>query len=264
MKVVTEKYILAKISIMKKASYLLVIMFFMFIFTGAYAELPALTNGYPSVDLPQTFSLSNQGGYIDLDGDGIDDYLVTFETLGGGNLCLIGAFGTQSSGSGNNSILTEFEAINPPVSTPAKLGIVTPGATFCKILQKGEMVGPEELYDEAVWFQYKSAIMYTGGPVGNAPALGSNNYADDVYSGYLGTYFSGETGWLYGWINVEIDPAHNWVTLHSSGIGTAPETAVPAGLGDPYSVPVPLIASIFGFGLIGSGVYLKRRKKTNK
>jgi hypothetical protein len=90
LKVVTEKYILAKISIMKKASYLLVIMFFMFIFTGAYAELPALTNGYPSVDLPQTFSLSNQGGYIDLDGDGVDDYLVTFETLGGGNLCLIG------------------------------------------------------------------------------------------------------------------------------------------------------------------------------
>jgi len=250
---------------MKKIPYLLMNMLFMFIITGAYAELPALTNGYPSVDLPQTFSSSNTGGYIDLDGDGVDDYLVTFEEQGGGNLCLIGAISTSYSGMEGNSILTEFESLTPPPPPQqAKLGKVIPGASFCSILQKGEMVGPEELYDEAVWYPNLSAIMYTGEPLGSEPALGSNNYADGVYSGYLGTYFSGSTGCCTVGINVEIDPAHNWVTLHSSGIGTAPETAVPAGLGDPFAVPVPLVASILGFGLIGSGVYLKRRKRANK
>lgn len=253
---------------MKKAPYLLMNLLFIFIITGAYAELPALTKDYPSVSLPQTFSLSNTGGFIDLDGDGVDDYLVTFEERGGGNLCIIGSISISYSGMEGNSILTEFvpmEPSTPPTSRQqAKLGEGTPGASFCSILQKGEMVGPEELYEDAEWYPIQSAIMFTGEIVISAPALGSNNYADGVYSGYLGTYFSGSTGWLYGWINVEIDPAHNWVTLHSSGIGTAPETAVPAGLGDPFAVPVPLIASILGFGLISSGVYLKRRKRANK
>jgi len=251
----------------KKYTFCLIALFLLSIVV-VKAELPPLTNGYPTFTLPHTFQMSpaNQNiGYINVDGFGGADYYIEFGSSGSYSYCRIRDYNASFSG---NQVLTEFLSSPPPPPAPAlaNVPLSIPGQPFTAILQRNELIGPTS-YDSPGSLEgfggpdwYASSYIFQD-PIGTPTAPLMANYSTGVYSGYLGIYYLGDGGWYYGWLNVEIDPNGQWVNINSAGHAAAPGTPVPAGLNDPFAVPIPLIASILGFGLIGGGIYLKRRKK---
>jgi hypothetical protein len=238
---------------------------------GAKAVLPPLGPPPPNpVTLPYVFNSTNYFGTINMDGNSSEDFFVYFmyTSTGGGQYHSYCQISGISSG---NEILTEFEGIfgSPTSSSQTKPPLSDiPGTPFTKILSNGEIIGPllestsGLTFDPSgtpYWFPSPYIFEYTSGSL-HEP-LGSN-FTDDVFAGYLGVHYLGDGGnWYYGWLNVEIDPLGMWVKINSSGHASAEDTPVPAGLNDPFAVPIPIIASILGFGLIGGGIYLKRRKE---
>jgi hypothetical protein len=216
----------------------------------AKAGLPPLKI-LPSVTLPYTFNAPDYNGYIDVDGNGTLDYLVQFYPSGTG-------FSTTHTychimGISGNQVLSEY--ITPPAA-PAALSALsgTPLSTFATMLGKGDLISSSS----TVWTN--NPLIFEHFSVVPDSPLGSNS-TNGIYSGYMGIYYQGVGGGHYGWINVVIDPAGQWVTLNSTGSETTPGASIPAGLNDPFAVPIPIIASLLGFGLIGGGIWLKRRKK---
>ena len=106
---------------------------------------------------------------------------------------------------------------------------------------------------------YVGTVSDNRNPEYDSPLTSSSK--DGLSSGYVGVYFSGASGFMFGWLNVQIHNGGSSATINSTGLGTGPGIPVVAGLGDPFAVPFPLIASILGFGLIGGGVWLRKRKK---
>jgi hypothetical protein len=234
----------------------------------AKAELPPLTNGYPTFTLPHTFQMSPAGqdiGYIDVDNFGSPDFYVEFFASGSSSYCIIRDINNSYSGS---QILTEFysSAPNSPGSVvTGKAPLSIPGIPLTSILEKNELIGPISYgssgslagFGGPDWY-YNAFIFQNPIALFDAPLMA--NYSNGLLDGYLGTYYSGSGGWYYGWLNVEIAPDGQWVKINSAGHAATPGTPVPAGLNDPFAVPIPLIASILGFGLIGGGVFLRKRK----
>jgi hypothetical protein len=200
-----------------------------------------------------------------MDGNSSEDFAVFFmyTTSGGGTYHSYCEISGISSG---NVILTEFESYDAPnpVTSLNKPPLSLPGMPFTKILEKGDIIGPLDAPKGGLTFihddWYETPYIFHYSTIPTSP-LGSN-FTDDVFTGYLGVYYLGDGGnYYYGWLNVEIDPNGLWVKINSSGHASAADDSVPAGLNDPYPVPIPIIASILGFGLIGGGIYLKRRKR---
>ena len=207
-------------------------------------ELPPLGTATITA-LPCSLSLSNQNGFFDIDGNGSIDFNAYFYTSGLAKYCHISDY--TSSG---NQILTEIE--NPtqnqsPLQAPP-LGIS--GMPFSAILPVGTPIG-----SGGSWYSWNHVMAKFPTPGQGLTA----NFTDHVYNGYLGLYYTGSGGFYYGWLGVTIDPSGNWVTFNGAGHASSPGSSIAAGSGS--AVPFPLIASLIGFGLIGSGIYLKRRKK---
>lgn len=220
----------------------------------ANAGLPPLTIS-PAITLPYTFNAPDYYGYLDVDGNGTLDYLVQFYPSGTG-------FSTTHTychimGISGNQVLSEYVSGAVAPGTPltqGKIPLSTAGTSFTTMLGKGDLISSSS----TVWTS--NPLIFEHFSVGPDAPLGKNS-SDGVNSGYMGIYYARGGNWYYGWINVVVDPAGQWVTLNSTGSASAPSTPVPAGLNDPFAVPIPIIASILGFGLIGGGVWLKRRKK---
>lgn len=235
---------------MKKYSLLIATVLCLGIAGTLSAELPALKGSAPIVTLPHTFNITSSYGRIDINKDGTGDFEIEFDAFGSS-----GPYSCNIDALNSNRVIVEYGGIIPsaPGETKAPLSA---GPRYVSLLERGELIGAT-LPEEMSW-RWGGLIM--GEPNYKSPSLGATTQ-DGVYSGYIGTYFSAGTDHYYGWLNVEVDSNETWVTIHSAGYGTAPEAPVPAGLGDPFAVPVPLIASVLGLGLIGGGIFLKRRKK---
>jgi hypothetical protein len=209
----------------------------------AKGELPAIVN------LPHTFSGISQYGSIDINKDGVRDFIVEFETYSSG--MVPGACHIYSVSSGN-AVIGEPE--NPPRAPMANPALSVSGMYFTSQLPKGTLVG-STAPDGSSWID-QSWFLTSARP---SSPLGSS-YIDGTNSGYVGAYFVAGSNNYYGWLNVTIDTDGEWVAVNSAGYNSSPSTPIPAGLNDPFAVPIPLVASILGFGLIGGGIFLKKRK----
>jgi len=220
---------------------------------------------YPMVTLPQKFDASMPGGYIDLNRDGTPDYQVRIEP---GELAMIR--GTRPlvgpAGSGlmdipdRNMLIVEFVGDPVPPTPQQPLEATDPEGTFVSILSRGELIGPS-LSEPMDWYSGTAIIFGENEPT--SPALNSS-WANGVNKGYIGVQFYIGSQLYYGWLNLEIDPNLMWFKINSAGYASTPLTPVPAGLNDPYAVPVPIIASLLGLGLIGGGVVVRKRRKATK
>lgn len=229
---------------MKKISSVSMLFMALAICLQLSAEKLALADLPPVVRLPQTMSLDNQDVFIDVNLDGVGDFLVRFESNPGASWCEIydpyvtspsPALGTPSVEP--NEVLFEEE----------ELGYYT------TILNQGDTVG-----STGDWYNYAS-IFRRSEPEPESP-LGSN-YTNGALQGFIGIHYNASGGMYYGWLPVQIDPDGDWVTIGQGVSGSSPGSSVLAGSGSGSAVPVPFIASILGFGVIGFGVLLKRRKK---
>lgn len=239
-----------------------IIFGFLFISIAVLASNKVSAADFRIVTLPQTFNQSLPGGYIDLNNDRIPDFRIRIYP---GEYAQIR--GMSPLDSPIPSQLTDMPWINsiiaestgepePPQQGLEELeGPVITG-TFTSLLTRGDLIGPV-LTSPQKW---SSRAEIFGERELVSPALGST-WANGLNKGYVGVLFYVGSQLYYGWLNVEIDPNQMWVKVYSSGYASAPSTPVPAGLNDPYAVPVPLIASILGFGLIGGGVIARKRRK---
>ncbi len=221
------------------------------------AELPALTIDYSMVSLPEEFNGANSGGYIDLDNNGTPDFLITFSDYDSGysssRILGMGSLLSPSLGkkiSEGNKIVSERPLDTPPTSS----GLQDIPLYFTSVLSAGELISEDA--DE--WF-FSSYFFRNTPPTSPAP-LGGTFYDGD-YEGYLGVYFLGDDNeFHYGWLSVELGPNGEYVKINGSAYNPSPGQPIIAGA-SATPVPVPLIASILGFGLIGGGILLKRRKR---
>jgi hypothetical protein len=212
---------------------------------AAKASLPALTESITKVSLPYTFSLAKPNGAFDINGDNIDDFLVEFFSNSGETGCII--MGANYASSQTNRVLSEYLK-----KKPIPEGVLTSGSfSYVSLLPSGSLIGADSEDWDAV-----------------ASIMGENGFTSplqesfpDVNSGYAGVqfYIGGQTH--YGWLNVQIDPSQQFVTINSAGYQASAGLPAVAGLNDPFAVPVPIIASLLGLAAIGGGIFLKRRKK---
>jgi hypothetical protein len=217
----------------------------------AKASLPELGIYIPPTPtaLPFTVSNSNYSGYIDVDNDGNIDFSVFFSGTGSYGTCYMNTYNSSNMIILENEMLPTAPVANPPLTEYS-------GTPFTSILQQGTSI---------------STVAPTGSYWGNWGHVSSNwgnygaplqaSYVDGERDGYIGVHYSGTAGLMYGWLHVQIAQDGSSVTFLSVGSASSSGSAAVAGLGDPYAVPVPLIASIFGFGLIGAGVWFKRKRK---
>lgn len=242
---------------MKTAGFKLSVIAFALLFSlSAKAQVDIVT-------LPHVFNHSQPYGYIDMNNDGIPDFLARYASP---DLAyILGGFipPTAPSGPGlttpaSNMIVVETSGILPePQQALQSLQNGTPVGIFSTFYQKGELIGPS-LADPREW---STIAMFFGDiePLGT-PAL-NDTWVNGLTKGYVAVQFFIGAQLYYGWLNVEIDPNLMYFKINSSGYASAPSTPIPAGLNDPFAVPVPLIASILGMGLIGGGIVLRRRRK---
>ena len=225
---------------------------------------------FPVTVLPCTLNDENDIAAVDIDGNGISDFIFIYDILGGDNACAVLAYNSIfAAPSGelslpsitSNSILSESVELYPQPINPGQYlnsSVVFP---FSRIMPQGDLVGDGLLYGaDAEWGPV--ALLFMSGlfPFGGN-SLEANSYEDGVLSGYLGVYFRINDHMHYGWINVKIDSDGEWVKINSTGYEPLIDAPIPAGLNDPYVVPVPFIASLLGFSLIGAGVFWRSRKR---
>ncbi len=226
-----------------KKIYLLLISFVVVTFTITNTKAQHI------VGLPHTFNSSTPLSFIDLDNNRTPDYVIQFGNWGEGfYACLI-----------ESAIGGSFSQ-TPGLTTPARNRIISEASEWnselylSKILSTGDLISSTSVnwVDESYFFRNTP-------PASPAP-LGGTFYDGD-YDGYIGVYFLGDDNeFHYGWISVTMDASGSFVTLGSSAYNPSPGQPFTAGA-SATPVPVPLIASILGFGLIGGGILLKRRKR---
>lgn len=252
---------MSKISILLKM-LLLGIVFLLNISSYAVDFLPTA--------LPCTLNVENTHIYLNIDGDETIDYEVRYENSEGSIFCGIYDFDFGPSMPGElsdpvgmdfNFILSDLFDFRPIIENSNPGELAARGYPFCRILKKGELVGDLLLYGADIeWIPF--SLLYTNDfflRVDNP--LQANSFEDGVMSGYIGLYFDISGQMHYGWINVEIGPGGEWIVLKSSGYEPVEDSPIPAGLNDPYAVPVPFIASLLGLSLIGAGAFWRSRKR---
>ena len=215
----------------------------------------------PIINLPYTFDATNTGGCIDVDRNGFADFEIRF-TNGSPKRCRITGIGDASpspSGSlsitySNNKILSEF--LGEEESVGALETPLSPLGFYTSMLSKGYSINGATIGG----LSWESRSNFFGVAV-TSPSL-SGTYYTGTQSGYVGIQFLIGGQPHYGWLNVQIDPSGQFVTINSAGYQASAGAPAVAGLNDPFAVPVPIIASLLGLVAIGGGIFLKRRKKS--
>jgi hypothetical protein len=217
---------------MKRIILIISLVLMFFAFKNAHASLPELQIP-PTITPPHTFSYAgSQSGLINMNNDGNYDFHMYFS----------GPFGMFIYPASGNHILKESSN------------------SYGTMLPFGTNIGATPP-SGSVWETYSQLCYFPQAPV--SPNL-TASHLNGVNSGYLGVSYYSSGDLYYGWINIEIDNDDETVTVWSVGSGEAPSAAASAGLGDPYgptAVPIPLIASIAGFLIIGTSLLIRRKKK---
>jgi hypothetical protein len=214
----------------------------------AKAQLPDI------LDLPQTFSQSNSSGSIDLNDDGIADFDVYFNYYsasgsGGGISYECYIEGAQSG----NKVLSEMVGVDraPATTNPP---LTKSNDSWVSILPFGANIDASPAGD-LFWFS-SDKIAWKGiilSPAPTAPFY-------ETPQGYIGVQFDIDGQLHFGWIQVSVDDAVPSVTLgEPHAYASAPGSPILAGASG--VVPVPIIASVFGFLAIGAGLYFRRKRK---
>jgi hypothetical protein len=210
----------------------------------------------PILDLPQTFSSSNYSGAIDLNDDGIADFNVLFSYYsytGSGSGSGFFEYNCQIQGavSGNRVLAGSLSPASPVSSNPP---LTTPSYTYVNILPQGTPI--EATPPVGSYWTYSDRIAWNNdftAPAPTAPFF-------DTPDGYIGVEFYIGGQLHYGWIQVSVNNAAPSVTLgEPHAYASAPGSPILAGAGG--VVPVPIIASVFGFLAIGAGLYFRRKRK---
>lgn len=215
---------------------LLVVVFVQF---NSKAQLPELTNGYPLYQQGTTFN--GQTGYIDINGDNTNDFLIEYYSSGSSSYYRV------ISVNSTNAIQVEYLAPDSP--SPALT--VNPYAPMVKLLGGNETIasGPQA-----------SPALTTGGPSwstwgyiavnGPLPLL-ANSYTTS--NGYMAAYLSGG---YFGWAYLS-NIGSGTFTYSSAAASSTPGSPITT----PGAVPVPFIASLIGLLGIGFGIFMRKRKK---
>ncbi|MBN1924874.1 MAG: hypothetical protein JW798_03485 [Prolixibacteraceae bacterium] len=215
----------------------------------------------PIIDLPHTFSSTSTMGSIDIDEDGNGDFYVIYQGLiGGYNFKIYGVLSCY--------LMAEYipPTSQPPAGAPAPLTALL--SNYASVLPYGTEILFSGLASPLAstpvgpfWTEWAYIVQRATGLPPIAP-LGTTAQ-QGAFDGYIGVNFENASGHYNGWIHIVVDDLLPQVTVLSAGMGSAPGAAVPAGLGDPYAstVPVPLIASLLGIIVIGSGIVIRKRKK---
>jgi LPXTG-motif cell wall-anchored protein len=210
-------------------------------------DLPMLT----PANFPFQFSVNadHNDRLIDIDENGTCDYRISFNHNPIGTFCAISSSFCDS----RNTVLSEIGSLTAPVASNPPLSNST--IYYTTLLNSGDLISA----GSGLWWGNGSHIFYK---LDSHAPLGSN-FTTPKYSGYIGLHYYTSPSDLvgnYGWLSVDIDPALQYVTIGSAGHSESPGSGILAGTGS-SAVPIPLIASILGFGLVGGGIFFKRRKK---
>lgn len=191
----------------------------------------------PELELPHTFPDDGQEGTFDLNGDGDADIIVSYFSLSDGD---------------DYSVLLNLYNSN--------MVVVEDGGRYSSLLNEGTPIdsiapsGSDWVYGHA---------MLAGAPIsspGPQVAL-TDTYQDGVYEGFIGLKINDSVqNGHYGWLQVDIDDDNQKVTLGSATLAEAHDTAILAGASGDI-VPVSIIASLFGFFAIGTGLLYRRKRK---
>jgi hypothetical protein len=234
---------------MKKNSTLMLMLGL--ILTLSASALPSF------VELPHTFNSSNTYGDIDIDGDETADFYVYFSDFSSSGdieyMCGI------SPASGNRLLIEGVQDSNP-MSGTTPLSFSSSPSSWVSILTYGTSIGPDEPGD-SFWSNYGELIAWNYPYGGDSPAPSEPFTLRN--NGYIGLGYYRGSELYYAWISVSVDNNAPSVTLGAAGSAPTPGTPILAGSGSGV-VPVPLIASLIGFMAIGSGAWLRLRRKRKK
>ncbi|MBN1767516.1 MAG: hypothetical protein JXR50_04110 [Prolixibacteraceae bacterium] len=207
-----------------------VIMFFAF---NAIAVLPEL-------DIPHTFPDDGQEGTFDLNGDGEADILVRYFSLLGDE------YSVMLCAYNSNMVIAETGGSSEPYSSLLEAGTSIEGTPPAG----------------ASW--YSSCVIVAGTTPPSSPGTPvapTDTYLDEVYEGFIGLKINdSENNGHYTWLQVDIDDDNQKVTFGAAAVAEAPNTAILAGASGEI-VPISIIASLFGFFAIGTGLFYRRKRK---
>lgn len=246
---------------MKKKVFTLIVAAALVVFVN---NIVSATGYPPKVNLPFTFSQSNTSGSIDIDGDGDGDFYIIYQgLLGGYNFKIYGVLST-------GFLMAEYIAPTATTATDSSQPLAIALSHYTSTLSYGTEIqftgvasplAATETVIGQFWTDYAYIINRETGLPPITPL--DTTAQEGELDGYIGVNFETVLGHYNGWLHVVVDPVSPMVTILSAGMGALPMEPVSAGLGDPYAstVPVPLIATIFGMVAIGSGVFIRRRRK---
>ena len=211
----------------------------------------------PIVELPQKFNASNSDGRIDINGDETIDFEVYFNDFSSSGD--IEYFCEIYPASGNR-ILIEGEPTLSPMSGSTPLSFSSSPSSWVSILAYGTSIGSDEPGD-SFWWNFGEYLAWNFPYGGDSPAPSEPFTLRN--NGYIGVKYYSSGDLYYAWISVSVDDDEPSVTLGGSVSAPTPDTPILAGSCSGV-VPVPLIASIIGFMAIGSGAWLRIRRKRKK
>lgn len=193
----------------------------------------------PEFDLPHTFPDDGQEGTFDLNGDGDADIAVRYSSSGGEysvNLCPLNSNMVISDTIGSYKVYT-------------------------LLLNEGTSIG-NTAPSGAAWFSECFLIAGTLSKKSPGPQVAlTDTYLDEVYEGFIGLKINDSDYFgHYGWLQVDIDDDNQKVTFGSAALAEAPKAGILAGASGDI-VPVSIIASLFGFFAIGTGLFYRRKRK---
>jgi hypothetical protein len=189
--------------------------------------------------LPFTFSMldNHQTRFIDVDGNGVADYRITFYHSSTEAYCWIRTpvpptapepFAQGLLSTINlvpiNEVLLEDRKYTSFLPHGSSIGLNTPSGTG------------------SLWYMEGCIFTYS---YSQGATLGSSSI-DEATSGYIGYQFDIDGSDHYGWLYTTINDGGNSVTIGPIGSSPSMGSAILAGSGS-SAVPIPIIASILGF-----------------
>lgn len=230
-------------------------------FVGMAQKTP-LTNGYSITPLPHTFNGDSKD--IDVDGDTNPDFAVECYGSAPFNYRIYGV-------NPGNKVFVEYDGL-PLDAQEGKKALTTTGATYVSILAYKTLIeapidqipnSPSETLEGSINIDpfWSMGGIILGDVLHGSPGLQATTQTGAT-NGYIGVYYYSSGSYYTGWLHYQyVSPGV--FNLLSAGSGSAPQASVPAGLNDPYgpaTVPIPLVASIFGMLAIGGGIFFRRKR----
>lgn len=240
---------------MKKTWFFITIFILSFI---AHIQAVAIPDLIGPDDFPVTLSSSNTLVYLDVNDDGTRDFRVSYSSLSSTSFTCniysgyIAAPGAPLTGLSRESkvMYEEVGAPDSPPQSPAPLSF--PTIEYATLLTTGNIINSEQQWGYGAYIAGGDYLL---------PLAPTDTYNDGVTDGYMGIEYSEGSETYYGWIQTQIDDVAMTVTLNSMWLSPAPSAPAFAGLTNGSTVPVPFLASIAGFLVIGASLFFRRKRK---